>query len=86
MIELLKIDILDIKESVIRVAISGLALVLGVLIVGCVYIPPLAEDDAGIDPAIFKTGTTLRQEVQGVLGDPMIDDERFIVDELETSG
>ena len=82
---MLKIDILDIKESVIRVAISGLGLILCALIVGCVYIPPLAEDDAGVDPASFKVGATLRQEVQDVLGDPKIDDGRFIVDELETS-
>ncbi len=82
---MLKIDILDIEEPVIRVAISGLGIVLSALIVGCVYIPPIGEDDAGVDPASFKVCTTLRQEVQGVLGDPMIDDGRFIVDELETS-
>ena len=84
-IEMLKIDILDIKESVIRVAIFGLGIVLSALIVGCVYIPPIGEDDAGVDPASFKVGATLRQEVLDVLGDPMIDDGRFIVDELETS-
>ena len=82
---MLKIDILDIKEPVIRVAISGFGIVLSALIVGCVYMPPIGEDDAGVDPASFKFGTTLRQEVQGVLGDPMIDDGRFIVDELESS-
>jgi|APSaa5957512535_1039671.scaffolds.fasta_scaffold38549_3 hypothetical protein len=68
----------------IRILASGLGIVLSALLVGCVYIPPFAEDDAGVDPASFKVGTTLRQEVLDVLGDPLIDDGRFIVDELQT--
>ncbi len=52
---------------------------------GCVYIPPIAQEDAGIDPASFKIGTTSRSDVLSVLGEPLVDDGRFILDELYTS-
>jgi len=53
---------------------------------GCVlYVPPIGEKDTGIGPASFKIGKTSRSDVLKVLGDPLIDDGRFIHDELRTS-
>ena len=53
---------------------------------GCVYVPPIGEQDATrIDLAGFAVGSTSRDEVMSVLGDPLIDDGRFILDELYSS-
>ena len=52
---------------------------------GCVYIPPIFEEDHGIDPASFEVGSTSRDDVLSVLGDPVINDGRFILDQLYTS-
>lgn len=50
---------------------------------GCVYIPPVGQQ-ATVDPANFKVGSTSRSEVMRVLGDPLVDDGRFILDQLRT--
>lgn len=68
-----------------RVLASGLGIVLCAMIVGCVYIPPIGEDDAGVDPASFEIGSTSRSDVLSILGSPVIDNGRFILDELETT-
>ena len=52
---------------------------------GCLYIPPIGQQDAVIDPAGFEIGSTSRSDVLNVLGDPLVDDGRFILDELYTS-
>ncbi len=51
---------------------------------GCLYIPPIGQQDTGIDLANFKIGSTSRSEVMRVLGDPQVDDGRFILDQLYT--
>ncbi len=64
--------------GIISVAWLGLA--------GCIYIPPaVLGDDGGIDPAGFEIGSTSRSDVLSVLADPLVDEGRFILDELETS-
>jgi len=52
---------------------------------GCAYIPPIAEKDAGIDPASFKIGKTSRSDVLKIIPEPLINDGRFIVDKLRTT-
>ncbi len=52
---------------------------------GCLYIPPIAEKDAGIDPASFKIGKTSRSDVLKIIPEPLINDGRFIVDKLRTT-
>ena len=52
---------------------------------GCVYIPPIGEEDAGIDLASFEIGSSSRDEVMSELSDPAINDGRFIFDQLYTS-
>jgi hypothetical protein len=52
---------------------------------GCVYIPPIGQEDAGIDLASFVIGSTSRDEVMSELSDPEINDGRFIFDQLYTS-
>ena len=78
-------DNLNIKKSVYRVSISSLVFVLSALIAGCVYIPPFAQEDAGIDPASFEIGITSRSDILSALGDPLVNDGRFILDELYTN-
>ena len=52
---------------------------------GCIYVPPIGEEDAGIDLASFEIGSTSRDEVMSELSDPAINDGRFIFDQLYTS-
>ncbi len=53
---------------------------------GCVYIPPIGEQDATRnDLAGFEIGRTSRGDVLSVLGDPLINDGRFIFDQLYAS-
>ncbi len=53
---------------------------------GCIYIPPIGEQDATrIDLAEFEVGGTSRDDVLSVLGDPLINDGRFILDQLYSS-
>ncbi len=55
-------------------------------VAGCVYIPPIGEQDATrVDLAGFAVGGTSRDDVLSVLGDPLINDGRFILDELYSS-
>ena len=52
----------------------------------CVYGPPIGEQDASrIDLAGFAVGSTSRDDVLSVLGDPLINDGRFVLDELYSS-
>ena len=69
----------------VRTLLTLPGLVLFTLIAGCVYIPPLANEDTGIDPASFEIGRISRNDVLDVLGEPLINDGRFIVDQLYTS-
>jgi WD40 repeat protein len=67
-----------------RMAPAFLLIVIGLSISGCVYVPPIGEDEA-IDPVNFVVGVTTRSEAVKLLDDPLVDRGRFVFDELYSS-